>query len=289
MDSDTPNDPKIKAILDAAKIAGGRAAAAQTFGHIALLWCYIANHGEGVPGDGVTLTGTPLSPREMANECLFETQADLATFLDTLAREGLIEPARWQAAQIVFLPGMLKRADTYAKRKGRPADPCSNMFEHKPRKGPIQDNTIQDTKDQPRRGPTGPSPADLLSGPGQVEALVTLWNETRTHGPAVRDITTQRRSAILRALRDRPNLADWGAVIRWIDGQGWCNAPGTGDHPNWRATLDFIIKPGKLAQYLERAAADRPRLAADGSEGRNAARGRTGFRRGEFAAALKGT
>jgi hypothetical protein len=130
---------------------------------------------------------------------------------------------------------------------------------------------------------------DLLADAGEdhVDALVRIWNTERKPGPAVRDITPQRRGAYGRALKAQPDLTVWRDVIAYLNGQPWCNAKGGGNHPNWRADLDWLAKPGKLAVYADKAAAERP-ARPGGVAGRNAAKGRTGYKPGEFAAALGG-
>jgi len=92
----------------------------------------------------------------------------------------------------------------------------------------------------------------------QVDSLVTLWNQERRPGPKVTPgLTDARRKHYGAAMRANPNLDDWRVVIRWLNGQAWANAPGAGDHATWRATLDWLTRPQKLNDYLERARLDR--------------------------------
>jgi hypothetical protein len=117
-----------------------------------------------------------------------------------------------------------------------------------------------------------------------VDALVLLWNELRTPGPKVRQVGGELRQKLQRAMKTLPNLDDWRTVIVFLNGQGWANAPGTGTHPNWRAGLDWLAKPGKCAEYLERAQLDQAQRKTDGGlVGRDAARGRTGVDRDKYA------
>lgn len=120
---------------------------------------------------------------------------------------------------------------------------------------PIPKTVVKNTTDrQPRQ------PMDLLddpSEPTQVDALIKVWNEERQPGPRVmRTVPQARRKHYGVALRAKPNLDDWRIVIRYLNGEAWANAPGTGDHPNWRAHLDWLTRPGKLDEYLERARLD---------------------------------
>lgn len=292
VDSDTPNDPKIKRLLETSR----GPEAATLIGHLFLLWCFVANHGHGDPGHGITADGEPLDLSDMAYECRFQGDHDLRVFLDRLASLKLIDPARW-ADGFVFLPAMKKRADTYARSKGR--GPAGGSRANAGESGgtttritpdqPLQDTTRQDTtnpEDQNLRGSA--DPPDLLADAGatSVDALVRLWNDTRKPGPSIGKISPQRRAGFGRALKAQPDLAEWRTAILWLNGQRWCNGQGSGDHPNWRATLDWLAKPGKLAEYLDKARGDRP-ASPDGTVGRNAAKGRTGYRPGQFAEALK--
>lgn len=116
----------------------------------------------------------------------------------------------------------------------------------------------------------------------QVGALVTLWNTTRSPGPKVQGtMTATRQQRIRAALKAYPNLTDWKQVIQWVNSQPWMNAPGTGDHPTWRADLDFLAKPGNLAKYLERARLDQ--ATRTGPIGRDATKGRTGVEPKKYA------
>lgn len=246
VDSDTPNDPKVKAAIRRGlpNPAAGQAAAGALF----LLWCYVANHGGMGPGEGVDGAGDPLPLSEMADECLFDSVDELKGFLAFLADKRHIDPEAW-AAGWVRLPAMAKRADSYAKSKGRaPAGPKRvDAGENSPglfdtgENPPLQDNT----------NPT--IPAHQITTP---EALVAVWNETRKPGPKLQQLTAERRRAYARALADQPDLAKWAKVIAWVNTQAWCNAGGTGTHANYRMDLDSLSRPGKLQQTFERMVAD---------------------------------
>ncbi len=288
VDSDTPNDPKVKAIIRKGLADGGPTAAAAMVGHLFLLWCYVSNHGEAQPGMGVKADGDPLPLGEMADECLVESEAHLRTLLDFLALKDLIDQGLWLRQGIVFLKGMAKRADTYAKRKGRVS---SNSVRTLHPETPLQDSTIQDiTKEKDQNHVSLPA-ADLLTvagGEDQVDGLVRIWNQERTPGPKVAHLNPVRRLAYGKAIKAAPDLADWRLVIGWLNRQPWCNAQGTGGHATWQATLDWLAKPGKLAEKLDLAKAERVTVRADDIVGRDPAKGRTGARRGQFAEALKG-
>lgn len=285
VDSDAPNDPKVKAIIRKGLNGNpGQTAAGAMF----LLWCYIANHGKGLPGEGIDLDGQPLPMDELADECLFERVNDCQDWLSGLAERRLIDPERWKAG-VVYLPAMFNRAAAYAKSKGRAipgtggrkraaagdaGDGGGNLFPETP----LQNNTIQHTTGSEPSSPDG----DPGPGPDQVQALVELWNATRQPGPKVGKLTPDRKARYRRALADHPNLADWRTVIAWVNGQDWCNAKGTGQHPNWRMDLDYLVKPGKMAKALDQVRMDA--VARPAANGRDARRGTTGHTNGFMAA-----
>ena len=289
VDSGAPNDPKIKALLRQG-IAGNRAQSMA--GAIFLLWCHIANHGKGEPGVGVRSDGSPLALDEMASECYFDSEADLVTFLEQAAFRGHVHPAIWQHQRLVFLPAMWERVSGYYRSKGRKvtfetAQAVADYILTGQRRAIVGTNqpteALPDKQTRPDQthqtdriegiGPDGP---DLLGDAGmdQVTALAALWNAERKPGPYVREVTGKRRTRALAALKAIPNLADWKNVIQWMNREAWCNAPGTGQHPTWRADFDFLIGPGTLQRMLERA------LVKGG--GRDARSGRTGTRPGKF-------
>lgn len=276
VDSDTPNDPKIKAIIRAGlpTPAGGQAAA----GALLLLWCYIADHGSGVPGEGVDGNGLPLPLSEMADECLFDQEAQLATWLDFLAVKRHIDPERWAANKTVVLPAMRTRADSYAKSKGRGDD--GRKLARPGKDSPLQDNTNKhdNTEQDPQGGLFALTPDELKV---TADDLMKVWNDHRKQGPTIRQLTDDRRRACLTALRLEPNLTRWAALVDWIESQDWMNASGRGEHPNWRADLEFILRPKQVLKLFERMDADLARRGTNG--GRN---GRTDPEPGKFAQAV---
>jgi len=203
----------------------------------------------------------------MADECLFDSEAGLIAFLDFLAEKRHIDPETWAARRIVVLPAMQRRADTYARSKGRGkagldrADAGDDSPEQTPTS---QDKTSQENTAQLLFADAGPKRGTT------VEQLVEAWNRLRTKGPKVERITKPRRGQYARALVDHPNLQDWERAITWLDSEAWANAPGTGQHATWRADLDYLARPGKLQKALERissapvqAAAKPGRIAAE--------------------------
>lgn len=294
VDSDTPDDPKIKAVIRRGLAGapwvsdrpnGGQAAA----GALLLLWCYVANHGGGDPGIGVDSDGQPLPLGEMADELLFDTQADLERFLDFLADKRAIDPDTWTNQRLVVLPAMAKRADAYAKSKGRGRAPSPP---EPPGPAPKSPRRAKAGGKSPGLAPTVPTVPTVQKqdGEGQLalvpapapgptpDDLVRLWNQHRAQGPKVQQMTEPRRRAYVAALKAAPDLRVWEAVIRWVETQPWCNAKGTGDHANWRMDLDYLAKPGKLQRAKERMDGDR-----NGT--RSAASGRVAAPQGKYSGA----
>lgn len=298
-DSDAPNDPKLKTIIRrGVEPNRGQAAA----GAIFLLWCYVANHGKGEPGLGIRADGRPLALDEMAGETMFDDIDQLRDFIDYAADRGHVHPEVWKQKGVVFLPAMWERVSAYYRSKARKMDyQTAQEVVDAVLAGSAQGGPARPVKALPTNKPTrqtkptdqgksvGPAGQDLLgdTGPDQVDALVKLWNDERKPGPAIRGVPASRRRAMQQRLREHPNLDDWRRVVRYLNGQKWCNAPGTGDHPNFRMDIDTLLKPGKFQTALERSMVERP-AATDGTVGRDAARGRTGAKPGVFADALKG-
>jgi hypothetical protein len=103
--------------------------------------------------------------------------------------------------------------------------------------------------------------------PPSPEDLVACWHAERHPGPRVHGDTLApaRRRRFGRALADVPDLDVWRAVIRWLNTQAWANAPGRGEYPRYRATLDLLAQPGKLGELLDQARADGVPRADDGA------------------------
>lgn len=105
-----------------------------------------------------------------------------------------------------------------------------------------------------------------------VADLVITWNAHRQPGPKIlhpERLSGKRYRLLDHALDESPDLSDWIVAIVWLNGQRYANARGTGQNGTWRATLDWLAKPGELAKVLETAATDdvapphRPRRPGD--------------------------
>lgn len=261
------NDWRIKSVLRTFKVQG--------VGHLFLLWSYIASEGsQDVEGLGVQRDGTPLPLQGMAEDCAFDSVEALTGFLDHLAQIGHIEAERWKTG-IVFLPAMNRRLTAYRQSKGRggevgaprpkrgrPAKKTGNVGESREKVGNAGESReklgkagqspVLDLLPSDQKAVTDTEPDPILKGP---QDLMTLWNEIRSPGPKVTELTKQRRVQYRNAIQAKPQRAEWSLAIRFLNGQPWANAPGEGQYPNWRADLDWLAKSGKLVKVLERAAA----------------------------------
>ncbi len=280
------------------------------YGGIFLLWCYVAEQGKADPGLGVKTDGGPLDLGLMAGECFFTSADDLKAFLDHAADVGHIHTQLWRDKGIIFLPAMWQRVSGYYKNKGKKQrfDTAQQVVDavllggvKTGRRSPRQANSghqlperatdkTNKTNTTNRTGKKGKWPAaqpadnpGLLddAGTDQVQALVNVWNAERKPGPKVEAITPERRKQAGSVLQRHPNLEDWRKLIRWVNGQKWANASGTGEHANYRMPLDHLLRPGKFQQLVERMNADQ-RTSGD-HVGRDLSRGRTGHKPGQFA------
>lgn len=116
--------------------------------------------------------------------------------------------------------------------------------------------SLNDPSEDPLRDPSKKRECPAEAGPTTAAALVATWNEHRTPGPTVSKVTPERKRLYDRALAAEPNLEDWRVAIAWLNRQPYANAPGTGEHATWRASLDWLAKPGQLAKVLDNARTD---------------------------------
>lgn len=109
VDSDTPNDPRIKAI--------SRELGAEGVGGLFLLWCFVADHGC-KPGRSVDSASRPFPIEDLIEASKLEkTRFDRLIAICT--ESGHFKKDAWTDRQEIFIPAMRRRADTYTKRKGR--------------------------------------------------------------------------------------------------------------------------------------------------------------------------
>lgn len=176
----------------------------------------------------------PEEPAEILNENseIFEGSENFSG--EDLSTENLT--GEETAAPGKILHGTRKNSDISPEKSGTAykEDPSGSIKEIRQREG----ECVRPVAD--------PSPADL----------VTTWNSRRFPGPKVHELTPSRARLYRRALAAKPDLAAWASAIVWLNAQAYANAPGTGEHGTWRASLDWLAKPGQLAQILEQVETD---------------------------------
>jgi hypothetical protein len=121
------------------------------------------------------------------------------------------------------------------------------------------------------------SDGDPAPGEGRGADLIALWNATSTNLPPAA-ATPDRLRAAAQRLREQPDLEQWRTACRKINASPFCCGR---NERGWRATIDFLLKPGRLTRVLEGAYDDAAALRsqailewlrARGEERRKAAR-----------------
>jgi hypothetical protein len=96
-----------------------------------------------------------------------------------------------------------------------------------------------------------PSPPSGGGGPGD---LLRIWNENRGKLPEATRLSKDRERHARARLAEEPNLELWAQVVRRLAASSFCLGSG---EKGWRATFDFLLRPGTLAKALEGAYDDR--------------------------------
>lgn len=110
VDADTPGDPKIKAVVRELGPAG--------MGALFFLWCHIADHGTRRAGWSLNSLGHPIPVAELQEVSrLTESEFIKLTTICTSTGHWLKRP--WDMRQVIAIPAMTRRADTYTKRQMR--------------------------------------------------------------------------------------------------------------------------------------------------------------------------
>jgi len=110
VDSDTPNDPKIRALVRDLGPAG--------MGGLFFIWCHIADHGIRKPGWSIDSLGRPMSESELLDASkLNESEFLKLASICTSTGHWLKRP--WETRKVIAIPAMARRADTYTKRRVR--------------------------------------------------------------------------------------------------------------------------------------------------------------------------
>jgi hypothetical protein len=109
VDSDTPNDPRIRAVL--------RALGTEGFGGLVLLWCFIADHGT-KPGRSLDSSGQPF-PVEDLKDASGLDKSKFDRLVAICVESGHFKKEAWTERQEIVIPAMRRRADTYTRRRVR--------------------------------------------------------------------------------------------------------------------------------------------------------------------------
>ncbi len=269
------------------------------FGVLLDVWCYIGRQDKARPGWGEYSDGRPIPPVVFAAR-LGIHQTVFEAIMQAAADSGHIDPEQWTTKQLIVLPAMISRADIYTKRR-------AHLDKLKPVKGLRRATKNKTTANSVRTNPDtdgssvtvvvpvdvsvdqGDSKGDLDLQPPEPGSpdeglnpagLIKLWNEHRKPGPHILQSNPKLVGQLRRAIQATPHRDDWVVVIEWLNGELWANGPGTGDHPTWRAGLEWLSRPGKVSTYLERA-----RLSANSGKlkGRDVRRGQPGVEPGKYA------
>jgi hypothetical protein len=133
LDSDTPDDPKIRTVKKQCGLAG--------FGALVNLWCFVAKHGRRRPGWSLDTTGRPIDKSFLVDASeLSVDEFDL--LLSVLARNGHISAPQWKNRRVLVFPAMSRRVDDYTRKRLR-----SNSG-HTPDNVRQQDNTVHNNSNK---------------------------------------------------------------------------------------------------------------------------------------------
>jgi hypothetical protein len=106
LDSDMPQDPKIRAVIRALGPAG--------VGGLVGVWCHVARHGN-YPGRAVDREYQPLPLDDIADASLLPRE-QFQQLLEICLGTGHFQREAWQRCRGIWIPAMERRGDTYAKR-----------------------------------------------------------------------------------------------------------------------------------------------------------------------------
>jgi hypothetical protein len=141
VDSDTPNDPKIRALVRELGAAG--------MGGLFFLWCHIADHGIRKPGWSLDSFGRPMPVEELIDASkLSEPEFSKLAVICTSSGHWLKRP--WERRKVIAIPAMTRRADTYTKRRVR------THVEQSPTNVEESSSTTQDNTGHSKKNPLTP-------------------------------------------------------------------------------------------------------------------------------------
>jgi hypothetical protein len=106
LDSDMPDDPKIRAVARALGVEG--------IGGLVGVWCHVAKHGRR-PGQGIDSHGAALPLEDVLAASLLPPDK-FETLIDVCTRTGHFRRDAWERHRGIWIPAMERRADRYARR-----------------------------------------------------------------------------------------------------------------------------------------------------------------------------
>ena len=109
LDSDMPDDPKIRALVRTLGIEG--------LGGLVGVWCHVAKHGR-KPGQGIDSHGAPLPLDDVQAASLLPDEKFRA-LVELCTRNGHFKRDAWEQYRGIWIPAMARRADRYAQRLAR--------------------------------------------------------------------------------------------------------------------------------------------------------------------------
>lgn len=109
LDSDMPEDPKIRAVA--------RALGAEGIGGLVGVWCHVAKHGR-KPGQGIDSTGATLPLDDLREASLLDDEK-FDALVAVCTRTGHFRRDAWELYNRIWIPAMERRADRYTKKLAR--------------------------------------------------------------------------------------------------------------------------------------------------------------------------
>jgi hypothetical protein len=270
------------------------------FAYLIRLWSWC---GKGNAMDGIIRGMSAECPRNVRGmsadvpwnvlvESAVAWRGDSGQLADALVTAGWLDPIEggvkvhdWDEHAGAFIQKAEKeRARKRAKRNGNPPRNVRGMSAECPRTR-LQERERERERERKEdlsavADATAPV-ADLChavdSSPGPTPAdLQRLWNETAGSAlPRCRELSESRRRAAKARLAER-NLDEWREVIQRINASAFCRGEKPG--ATWRATFDWLLRPGTAAKVLEGQYDDRNGTAARGGYARITEDARRAFR-----------
>lgn len=271
VDSNTPGSRTARALDRQMGNAG--------LGAMLKLWCYVAERGGADPGRAVDSDGHAFTDEDF-RDATGLNEAEWETFLAILIDKGHIDRRLWESERVLYLPGMLKRADETTQRRMR--DEASKSRDRSTEEPPadvvpftpanagdapadagiapatVQDSTGQDTTDRKIEAAGAAAPglfSDLPApavGPTPERLFVDAWNAEARKLPQVRTMNEQRRKRI-RAVAKVFTIEQLRELFAYLNADPFYNGDKpSADYPNFHADLDFVIQPGKVDRLMGR-------------------------------------